>query len=37
MREQAIKVHGPASNLASFLGELSDALDAVITSETRQD
>jgi hypothetical protein len=37
MREQAIEVHGPASNLASFLGELSDALDAAITSETHQD
>ncbi len=27
MREQAIEVHGPVSNVASFLGELSDALD----------
>lgn len=37
MQEQAIAVHGPASNLASFLGELSDALDAAITSERHQD
>ena len=37
MREQAIEVHGPASNVASFLGELSDALDEAITSERHQD
>ena len=37
MREQAIEVQGPASNVASFLGELSDALDAAITSEKQQD
>jgi len=37
MREQATEVHGPVSNVASFLGELSDALDEAITSERHQD
>ena len=37
MREQATEVHGPTSNVASFLIELSDALDEAITSERRRD
>jgi len=37
MRGQAIEVYGPVSNVASFLGELSDALDEAITSERHQD
>jgi hypothetical protein len=37
MREQATEVHGSASNVASFLIELSDTLDEAITSERHRD
>jgi hypothetical protein len=37
MREQATEIHGPASNVASFLSELADLLDEAITSEGHQD
>ena len=35
MREQATEVDGPASNVASFLIELSNALDEAITTAER--
>lgn len=37
VREQATEVHAPPPNVASFLIELSDALDEAITSERHRD